>query len=113
VFISQGLALAVLIEGATMGIVSAVEREWKKIEEEFSDKVIGAHKIAKNAEDGVETLFKRVEALEATLAKKGIAVESDVVKTADAVEATVAKADADVKTEVKAGVEAVAADVKG
>jgi hypothetical protein len=85
---------------------------WKKIEEEFGDKVLGAHKIAKNAEAGVEALFKRIEALEAALAKKGIAVETDVVKTADAVDATIDKAGSDVKAEVVAGADAVAADVK-
>jgi hypothetical protein len=86
---------------------------WQAIEEEFGDKVLGAHKIAKNAEDGVKALFKRIEALEAELEKKGIKVESDVVKATDAVDATIDKAESEVKAEVVAGADAVAADVKG
>ena len=63
-----------------MGLIKAVEREWKKIEEEFSDKVLGAHKVAKNAENGVEALFNRIEALEAEVAKLGGGVKAKVEK---------------------------------
>ena len=57
---------------------------WKKIEGEIDDKVLGALKIAMNAESGVDELFKRVVALE--LAGKSKATKSTVVSAEESAE---------------------------
>jgi len=57
--------------------------DWKKNEDESSDKVLKALAVALNAENGVDELFRRVVALEMKANEKKVEKPSKAIKPVD------------------------------